>query len=494
MACRKAAYNALTEISEFMEKQAEHAAAAQAKLEAEQRQIWTPPSILCNCCIPWLSDGSEVVGHRTNHHVPKGCSGGCGRAHPRITLEFDDVLGSTAVLSHALDPFVQHFEELCNLGLASRIQSDDLRHSDDCDEIKNTGPPPCNAQRKYQLKGFLLDHGDRLQRSTRFGYHLVKVSPLALSASRRAHDRHAEEKEELERCAKKRRIKAAGYSADERNLFERALQICYEQGSLLNHLNVLDISWMRLSGDRTLAKLAAKLAVTRTSQLRLTYCVSLHGTYDHGEMISFFDGGNFNNVRCGPYSLRGLEERPGEFAPLADDQIISWESSTEDVWLPDTFLAFFLRIRVRLDCMDPQYDYPPEKDCLFQQPIEVGWYHIDLPIDFREETVPEGLHTVPSQQTPNSKVIVQVSPGGLSYRQGRLSIRLLIFQFRHLLGIYARKKLPLAKQHMMDTKKNRPLSRDEKNYVKAIAQAAREAPGSGERTFEGLYGWPSASG
>jgi hypothetical protein len=479
MACRKSAYNALMEMSEYVERQSEHASVARAKLEAEQRQIWTPAEILEKCCVLWLSDGSEVVGHRTNHHIAKGCSGGCGKDHPRVTLEFHETDGSTALLSHAFNPFVKHFEELCELGLASRMDVDD-------------GEKP-----KYKLKGFLLCHDHRLRRSTRFGYHLVKVSPLSLAASRRAHDRQVEESEQRERCEKKRRIEAAAYSTNERNIFEQVLQICYENGSLLGHLNVLDISWMRLSGDRALMKLASQLASTRLRQLRLTYSASvrcLDGVGNVHDPSSFF---NAINVTSCPLSLKNSEMRPGVFVPFAEHQIISWDFNYPNAKQREIFsshVTLILRIKVRLEGADhismAILHELPEKDCMFQQPIEVGWYQLDLPINILEDRIPEGPFTISSQQTPCSKMTVEISPVGLNRGQGSLSLRSLSFGFQHLVGIYARKKLPLAKQRMLEIKKERPVLRAEKDYVMAVAKAAREAPGRGERTFLGLMGWP----
>ncbi|KAG7362776.1 hypothetical protein IV203_026136 [Nitzschia inconspicua] len=498
MACRKAAYNALTEMSEFMEKQAEYAAAAKTRLETEQRKIWTPTEILEVCCIPWLSDGSEVVGHRTNHHVSKGCSGGCGKNHPRITLQFDNVNGSSAVLSHSLDPFVQYFEELCSQGLASRVNPEQV---DESSGDSNGDSPVFHPKRIYRLVGFLNDHGERLRQCSRFGYHLVKVSPVAMAASRRAHDRHVEQTEELERHKKRKRIETAvGSTTHERNLFETAMQICYDQGALSNNLDVLDVSWMRLTGDRMLSKLAAKVATTRLRRLRLTYTAALLGTCsdDGGVTRNCFDSENFINIRCGPYPLQNSYDNPGLFVPITDDQWITWENDGDDDCAPRSLASLFLRISIRLEGTDPlsmvSSNGPPEMDCLFQQPIEVGWYHIELLKRYSGSgAIPEGQLSVSSEQTPCSKLTVQVPSRGLEYRQGSLSVFSLNFEFHHLLGIYARKKLPLAKQRMMEIKKHRPVTRAEKDYVRAIAKAARQAPGTGERTFVGLDGWPGPS-
>lgn len=496
MACRKAAYNALTEMSEYMEKQAEHAALAKTRLETEQRRIWTPPMILDSCCIPWLSDGSEVVGHRTNHHVSKGCSGGCGKDHPRITLMFDDTIGSSAEISHPLDPFSQYFEELCDQGLASRVNIDGTTRTDE--------PRECSKHKRriYRLNGFLNDHRERLRRSSCFGYHLVKVSPADMAASRRAHDRHVEQEDQLERYQKRRRLEGApNHSNSQRNLLEGAMQICYDQGALLSNLDILDVAWMRLTGDRTLTKFAAKVASDRMRQLRLSYTALLLRTQndDEGSKKNCFEDQSFINIRCGPFSLETLQERPGHFAPATSGQRIEWEHCGDAESLPSTVGPLVLRISVRLEGTDPisSTSLPgdaPEMDCLFDQPIEVGWYHIELPRDLSgEDSVPEGQMTIPSEQTSCSKVLVYVSSLGLSYRCGNLSLSSLSFDYRHLMGIYARRKLPLAKQEMMELKKKRPVTVAEKDYVRAVAKEARQAPGSGERTFVGLDGWPNPS-
>lgn len=489
MACRKAAYNALTEMSEYLEKQAVHADVARAKLEDEQRKIWTPFEVLESCCIPWLSDGSEVAGHRSNHNVTLGCSGGCGKSHPRITLEFDEVSGSTAHLSHRLEPFVRHFEELCEAGLASRISTEPR---------SKVNAASKSGSMSYSLKGFLLEHGDKLQRSSRFGYHLVKVTPSALAASRRAHQRQVEkEEEEKERQAKRQRValERRGFHFDGRNLLDRALQVCHDHGAFLDHLDLLEIAWMRLSGHRTLAKVAAKLAAKRMQGIRLNYSASLLGVPTGGPEVRFFSLPGFKEASQGPYTLKQSKERVGRFFPETHGQEIAWENSNADDKLPRDLLTFSLRFTVVLqEAISATNAFPnphvfPEQDCIFSHPLEVGRYHIDLPIDFEDENVPEGLHQAHCQQTPCSKMMVQVSTGGLNYRRGSLRLQSLDFEFCHLLGIYARKKLVLAKQRLTETKQKRPITKSEKDYVKAIADMVRKAPGTGERTFEGLDGW-----
>jgi hypothetical protein len=253
MACRKAAYRAMTELSEFNQKQQEKAAEKLAAIEKELRRSWTPTELFDVCCVPWLADGAEVMGHK--HLGNRGCSGGCGKEHPRISLDFvykkeNDEQQSVASLSHALDPFVEHFEELCRQGLATR-------------KISSS---------EYYLTGSLQTHVERLQQRAQFGFHLVKVSPKALAASKRAHERQMEQ-EELLQATKKRKIRGPAANDD---LLESVLEICYNH-CLLDHLDLAEIAWMRLS-CKTMAKIAAKMASSRLKQSRLSYSILVDGT------------------------------------------------------------------------------------------------------------------------------------------------------------------------------------------------------------------------
>ena len=76
MACRKAAYRAETQMSEWMVKQQEEAAEQLSQLEEETRKRWTPTEILDTCCMSWLRDGPEILG--IQGRGDKGCSGTCG--------------------------------------------------------------------------------------------------------------------------------------------------------------------------------------------------------------------------------------------------------------------------------------------------------------------------------------------------------------------------------------------------------------------------------
>ena len=73
------------------------------------------------------------------------------------------------------------------------------------------------------------------------------------------------------------------------------------------------------------------------------------------------------------------------------------------------------------------------------------------------------------------------------HHKGNFSIDTIQFGFVDLLGIYVRKKFIQEKQKLSVIRRKRPVSRGEKEYVKALAKAAREAPGNAQ-TFRGMKG------
>jgi hypothetical protein len=478
MACRKAAYNSLTEMSEYMEKQAEYAAAAKVKLEARIRNIWTPPDILEHCCIPWLADGTEVVGHRTNNHVTRGCSGGCGKEHPRITLDFvtktnkGGTKGSIATLSHPLDPFVAYFGELCERGKATRIESSAYAS-------------------EYSLHGFLQEHVEDLQKTDRFAYHLVKVSPTALTSSKRAHERVFEEQEELERMAKK--VKTGSETHVTKSLLEQVLQICYNHGALLDHLDLLEISWMRLSGNRTMNNIAAMLAAERLRTTKLHFKPAILC-----ESAGYRACAEPDDCQERIFSMKSSGDI-GNFVSGKDEQV-TWEKLQRAHACVPPLTKRYVKMALYLGAPSSEQTKScqnlPENDCLFQQELEIGTYVFDI-LQITEEDIESECDNA-SEQTPSSKLTMKIYTGPSkltkdanywSNRKCTVSKLSVTLGFHHLLGIYARKKLPLAKKQMTEIKQKRPITRAEKDYVKAIAKAARDAPGNGERTFEGLTGW-----
>jgi hypothetical protein len=444
----------------------------------------------------------------------KGCSGGCGKDHPRVVLDFAPLVGTTtestevcsAVLSHPLDPFLQHFQELCKQGLA-REKYEKPSGSWGFSIVGDVPAKQTSSSRTYYLTGFLQGHVEKLKQSSRFGFHLVKVSPAALAASKRAHERQLEQEEELTRHAKKRRrTQVVGVDKngdgfcmlkqdDNAPLFEQALQICYDNRSLADHLDVAEISWMRLCGNRTMAKIASQLAAIRLEQVCLAFSVLVKGKISsqsfarpgdendsegriwihREEYFPFFEQYMVIGSRL---PLTPSPDNISMFIPEEQNQQFQWENENEE----DDSPHFRALIRVYLEGTNPltANQEPPEKDCLFKKRLEIARFRIDP----EGHGLREGTH-----KSACGKFTYEVSPAGINAKGGCFTLKSFEFGFHDLLGIYVRKKLPLAKQNMQDIKRERPITRVEREYVKAIAKAAREAPGGGERAFRGMLGW-----
>lgn len=578
MACRKAADRALTELSGWMEKQRDEEEARIDTIRNEQEQIWTPRHVFDTCCVKGLADGWETTTATTRLRIggggggSNGCSGGCGKAHPCIVFEWqqhqsccsrggdsDDVNGTAvATLSHKLDPFVRYFERLCDDGLAVKMEIDkkDRSSSTDCSSCT------------YRLNGFLQAHLDRLQHTSQFKPHLYKVSsPNALSASQRAHERHIDREEQLERDAKRRRKNYTATStqsdASALAVFEKAMTICGDQGLLLEHLGLAEIGWMRLTGrlsDNIVAKVAATMARTRLRQVRLSYSVLLDGmvqfretgptyrreewhrgntdqqppqqVYDNnqedegcilipdieGEIDEYGreigdrikkvemytcrdsrlplrnsandDNENGEDNNTSPLAASNSSPPPDRFVPN-EEREFHWESlvlnlAANPLTPSEGDFEFDYRghvIRVYLEGCSTTVN-PPEKDCLFSEQLEVARYRID------PRRLQVGVHT-------NGKFTFEVvskedrvptsSSRQIQYR-GSFRVREIKFDFGDLLGVFVRKKLPLEKLKMQEIRQKRPVTRSEKEYVKALAKAARDAPGSSS-AYRGMKGW-----
>lgn len=504
MACRKAAYRAMTEMSEWKEKQQERAQAKAIRLRDEQRRIWTPESIFEDCCSAWLADGPEILGPG-NHNAAvaaRGCSGGCGKDHPRIMLNFvttkaaecannEDVGEVEAVLSHDLDPFVRYFQNMCDRGQATKTVM--------------TPSVPGSSGTKYQLKGFLQTRIDEIKKSAPFPYHLVKVSPEALARSQRAHARQMDLLESERRATRRRKLQGTlTTAAAHLGLLEAALDVCYVSGNLHQHLDLAEIAWMRLT-CKTMAKVAARMATYRlTQQVQLSYSVRA-----------------FSRIRCqkGQVSYLPLFHLPSTELPSSSITKVSSSfvpavgtAKKYYIWghqlplssyeqdgpyplpnIPDSMTEpydnyFGHRIQVFLESLNKSIYFSHENECLFpnKKRIEVARYHIDHTILDKQA----GIH-----KSDNGKFICNVMPltEGLTddtQKCRSFTIQEIKFDFNDLLGIYVRKKLPLAKEDMQETaqQEGRPATRLEKQYVKGLAKAVRESPGSAE-AFEGMEGW-----
>ena len=456
MACRKAAYRAMTEMSEWMEKRQEEAAKKMAAVEEEQRKIWTPNEVFDQCCTQWLADGNEILGLQPGQ-ASKGCNGGCGKAHPRITLDFQN--GQTlATLSHELDPFLKHFDDLCAQGLARR-----------------------NNASNYELTGFIPTHHEKLKQSITIGSHLVKVSTQALASSKRAQERRMEHIE-LEQKAKRRKVQGAAANSD---LLDQVLEICYNY-NLYEHLDLVDIAWMRLS-CKIMAKYAARMATSRFRDIRLSYSM-LKGGEDcllpptgHREqenVVLFSQGVNSIigkdyeevTVSHAPLSLTGPPDR---FGP-ENDVDMKWSA------LAETRTVHLVRIYLEGAQTNAVIKKLPERDLMFSSPLEVARYEFDC----------GGLQNAVPATTSSSVFGIGCSPGrtpngDILWDTVYFRFYYVDFTFRDLLGVYARKKFRHEKQKMQKMKHKTNAIKD---YVRALAKEARAAPGN-ENDFAYMTGW-----
>jgi hypothetical protein len=534
MACRKAAYRAMTELSEWMEEQQAQAEEILAATKEEQRKVWTPTDLWEQCCTPWLAHGPEISMCATSSRTgfsnnSKGCSGGCGKDHPRVTLEFalvshDDGKQhqqAVATLSHALDPFVNYFVSLCKEGLASPCAYDD---DDDDDKTR------------YYLTGYLHIHLEKMHKEAPFPSHLIKVSRNAVDASKRVQERYMEYQEESKRQAKKRKMQLQDPFSN-MPLLDSVLDICYNNQTLQHHLDLADIGWMRTS-CKVMAKYAARLASLRMKQIRLSYSVLGNPTIDanrdsltnmiyvdtnerEGRPHVLFIG--YNHWRYTVLSSR----LPLISSLLLDDHDdnnskVATALRAPEVFVPQEYKEFDINahrsflVRVYLDHNVAAGDTFPEKNVSFSvaPPLEVLRSCIDAPWLLPSEP------RVPTPRYTTYKISTIVDHGASSLTQndqqattaadrnsnapttdqttgseqqhwqrgGKFHVKSIKFDFNDLHSMYVRKKLTLAKLKLEEIKKKRSATFAEKNYVKALAKAAREAP-EHVRAIEFFRGW-----
>lgn len=468
MACRKNAYRGMVEASEWNQKQQEERNTILAKEEDEQRKFWTPILVFDACCTQWLKHGREVYGHTNNRALIQGCSGGCGKDHPRITLDYNKNEGAFAQLTHNLDPFVRYFDSLVSENLARRKNYNNNGNIND-------------EERCYYLTGYLSTIKEKLERPTNFGSHLIKVSPSALAASRRAHERYTEQ-EELEQEFKRRKISIQCPVVDN-DLLVSVLDVCHQHNCFRDHLDLVEIAWMRVS-NKIFAKYAAKIASSRIRQLRLSYSVLVEGgieekddhrrdVEDQGRncyAVSQYGSRSLHTVISSRLPLKALENHV--FVP--DDETNEFEFSVDE----NSSSRQLIRVYLEGGANTNLKSCLPEKDCLYSDLLEVARFYFN-PYDIDRE----GIYT-----SSNFKYNVTSLTQTDESKTGKFCIQSFQFDFRDFLGIYVRKKLPKAKENMQEIKKKRPITTKEKEYVKAIAKAARESPGNSQ-AFQGMKGW-----
>lgn len=475
MGCRKAAYRGMVEMSEWMEEQAEQKAATLEAMEKKQREIWTPNDIYEQCCTLWLVRGSF------------GCPFGstvCGKAHPRITLGFQEYTETTitnsltsvvvASLSHGLDPFLKYFDSLC------------------CQDKATKSKTPLT----YFLYGFLSTHISTL--STQFGSHFIEVKATALAASRKAHKRQMDQDEE-EGKKRQRRKQGALTSC----LLERVLDVCYYH-CLLEHLDWVEIAWMMSSGCKPLVHIAERMASKRLQQVRLTYSVLVNGHHstsidnnDEGHVFSSLSQRHeWYTVIASRLPLFFAEKKELFVPTISTDRFLFGRKSTQE----DEHNQLGHLIRIYLEDGSASNSQTPEHNFLFARndfktkPLEVARYRIGSCGIL--ETHPNIIYRIvePSLiESDNTSVAVNNNDDSALQENNdsslvSLSLEGIPFDFQDLFGIYVRKKLRHAKQNLQFIAQNRPVTRAEKEYVKALAKAAREAPRNA-RDFQQWQGW-----
>lgn len=435
-------------MSEHLEKQNAESARQQRSFEDEQRKIWTPTSLLEQCCLQWLSRGPYQMirsGNNLASVTHRGCSGGCSKAHPKIKLDFVGGVG-TASISHALDPFTQLFK--------------------DDPMAKTTVEQPL----KYQLNGMLSDHHERIKQ--KFGAHLVSVEHRALAASQRAYERQLEQ-EDIQQAAKKRKVMG---EAAPINLLESVLEICYNN-SIGEYLDVADIAWMRTS-CKSMGKIAARMARDRMRAIKLLYA-AYSPTQEAIRCVS-----KMNQLKI-PLSLDMAAADLSVLCPGEPHKSIDWRCCG------DNDVLSIIRIEIYLN-MDQSAI--PERSILFENHywhdnLEVARYQIDSR-NFREEgEVFKGQSNV-QEESLGYRVTsfdLDESLPGITSSQGKIILQSIVFTFDDLLGVYVRMRLYNAKREYSLSTIKKPA---DKAYIKALAKAAREAPGDA-RSFRGMAGWDS---
>mmetsp|Transcript_11033 Transcript_11033/g.25107 ORF Transcript_11033/g.25107 Transcript_11033/m.25107 type:complete len:451 (+) Transcript_11033:264-1616(+) len=448
MACRKNAYRGMVEMSEHLEKQREEQARRREDLERQQRERWTPSSLLERCCTQWLAHGphqmvlsgpSSIMSSTTY----RGCSG-CAKEHPKIALAFDNGT-ATAELSHGFDAFVQYFDGLRE---ATRLKT--LR---------------------YKLGGDLSSHHEALK--SKFGRHLVTIDPKALSASKRHYERMLEQDDQKQAVKRQRTLGEAAPT----ELLDSILEICYNN-SLRELLDIADIAWMRTS-SRVIAKYAAKMAMDRMSSIKLTLLPLVPKRDEHPKCSIF---GNFE--------ARGRRHLTADLNPndcgsrwRCNDGVFTMAVENQDeIWA---------KISIYLERKGSTI---VEKDILFGRlnRLEVLKYGINTS-PFHPETGGDEIEWDAPSQTQQGGEFGTLQ-GECEFRcdseEYRIDVTSVQFTFTDLLGVYLRIKLRQAKEDYMLSPVRRPA---DKAYIKNLAESARMAPGNAG-SFRGMFGWDRVYG
>jgi len=560
-------------------------------------------------CVKWLADGAEVP-----HHDPgrSGCSGGCGKAHPRVTLDWHknstttttatssstvsanaseggatEQPGSssgqakrkqplqeekqerdeeepqeyvTATLSHEeLLPFRNYFDNLCDRGLAARVSNKNKKGTAIGAIIM---PATATTMYHYRFKGSLpiSTHMQQIREQAPFGSHLIKVaSHEAMVASEQAHRQYLlQQQEALEIYASqtRRRLTMNRNHGDNGGgmdlLLEQVLEVCYNH-NLQDHLDLAEMAWMRCT-CKFMARIANQMILQQMQQLRLVYSVLTDGMYcdtttlegqtDPHPPEAFISIPNMMTRRfVDLYSVQAshvplqlsniAQAADGEdansihnhhlqstfqYSPVATaTNLYPWQSpwlslQQEQAQHSFTFYSPHSHYKghlVRLYLLPADSSSSMscggsllEGGCLFanSKVLEVARYpvhpqglrqgvHLDATssscLRYEAITADEETRSATTIDGDDSNTTVDHK---LVRYSGTMRLESIPFGFGDLLGIYVRKKLPLAKQRLLEIRSKRPATTSEKEYVKALAKAVRQSPGNAH-AFRGMMGW-----
>jgi len=411
-------------MSEYLEKQKEEEARHQRTIEKEQRKIWTPESILERCCLPWLAHGPHQM-IRSGGNLASVSSRGC----------------SGCLKEHP--KITLNFEGGVATASISHALDPFLDFFGEMPQSTETQPL------KYHLSGPLSNHHERIKQ--KFGKHLVLVEHKALASSQRAYEKQLEQ-DDMEQAAKKRKVlgKAAPI-----NLLETILEICYNH-SLCDHLDVAEIAWLRTS-CKSMGRIAAWMARERMRSIKFSF-----------DAIS---------QKCS--ITQGLEYSPQSILRPSEPQAsITWSDHDGDDSAP-------VEITIHLEEVAT-----PERSILFKYPgrLEVARYLLHMQ-RFGEDGVYRAKSQVQNQNDMEGSLEFRVHTPSSEQRGirvcGEINLQSIAFTFNDFLGVYVRKRLYKAKQKYHSSAIKKPA---EKAYIKALAKAAREAPGNAD-SFRGLKGW-----
>jgi len=524
MACRKAADRALTEVSEWKAREEEQTATAWRQIEERLKPKWTAvitstipfasgdndttqvSTDSAPLCYAWLQDGWE-------RGPTCGCNGGCGKDHPRIILEFDEInhRGSVATLSHPLKPFMDYFDNLCRNMQATRTSEGTT----------------------YLLHGFLKEHVDRLKMQKECGFHLVKVKTDALTTSRRAQEAFQRAcDEEAERLAmtsqKKRKRNHDSVSGSQRlsnMLVEKVFQVIWDNHWFQDNLDLLDIHYWQMSD--VASSMASRLALQRMVAVRLSFRVLLETSHTSRQRgldrlpqqlrlnyeVSLPPSEGDGTVRVeirhpeGYRSLTGLLEDYRLFPiGLGEGYHGEWMNRIDESGHPivgrfpynssDDIRSVATGPRQNEDTCQPRNDDDLSHHGHVLQVFLQGYgEHVGSPsqrlLMSRESAVLGGLlevarHRIDGSSSPNDRVNSIVC---FSADEPMLEIKSLSLTFQDLVGWYVRRKLFTSRSLLTKIQRERPISHAERDHVRRLARAAREHVPGHARDFEGLQGW-----